>query len=84
MSDNVPFEIQEEIIKRLPVKSLIRFRSVSKSWKSLIDSSNFITHYRSQHQHLLLYNYQSVVYPKCLSIVDDNTSPVPPHSSSVR
>ncbi|KAJ0818201.1 putative F-box domain-containing protein [Helianthus annuus] len=52
MSDNVPFEIQEEIIKRLPVKSLIRFRSVSKSWKSLIDSSNFITHYR-----LLLWAY---------------------------
>ncbi|KAJ0828768.1 putative F-box domain-containing protein [Helianthus annuus] len=50
MSDNVPFEIQEEIIKRLPVKSLIRFRSVSKSWKSLIDSSNFITHYRNRVQ----------------------------------
>ncbi|MFS7957923.1 putative F-box domain-containing protein [Helianthus anomalus] len=36
MSDNVPFEIQEELIKRLPVKSLIRFRSVSKSWKAVV------------------------------------------------
>ncbi|MFS8014188.1 putative F-box domain-containing protein [Helianthus anomalus] len=75
MSDNVPLEIQEEIIKRLPVKSLIRFRSVSKSWKSLIDSSNFIAHYRSQQQHLLLYNHQYDYDPNCVSIVDDNTFP---------
>ncbi|KAJ0449807.1 putative F-box domain-containing protein [Helianthus annuus] len=72
MSDNnVPFEIQEEIIKRLPVKSLIRFRSVSKSWNSLIGSSNFITHYRSQQQHLLVSNYLS----NRVSIIDDNTFP---------
>ncbi|GKB61169.1 ribonuclease H-like domain-containing protein [Tanacetum coccineum] len=42
MSDNIPFDIQTEIIKRAPVKSVIRFRTVSKSWKSLIDSSEFI------------------------------------------
>ncbi|MFS8020210.1 putative F-box domain-containing protein [Helianthus anomalus] len=48
MSDNIPFEIQVEIIKKLRVKSLIQFRSVSKAWKSLIDSSDFITHYNTQ------------------------------------
>ncbi|GJW06937.1 putative pentatricopeptide repeat-containing protein [Tanacetum coccineum] len=32
MSDNIPFYIQLEIMKRLPVKSLIQFRSVSKQW----------------------------------------------------
>nr|GEV47983.1 hypothetical protein [Tanacetum cinerariifolium] len=43
MSDNIPFEIQMEIIKKvLAVKSLIRFRSVSKPWKSFINSSEFI------------------------------------------
>ncbi|GJT90894.1 putative F-box domain-containing protein [Tanacetum coccineum] len=37
MSDSyIPFEIQEEIMKKLPLTSLIRFRSVSKAWKSLI------------------------------------------------
>ncbi|XP_022010361.1 F-box/kelch-repeat protein At3g23880 isoform X1 [Helianthus annuus] len=75
MSNNVPFEIQEEIIKHLPVKSLIRCRSVSKSWKSLIGSSKFITLYRSQQQHLLVYNYLSVDHPNCVSIIDDNTFP---------
>ncbi|MFS8008005.1 putative F-box domain-containing protein [Helianthus anomalus] len=58
MSDNIPFELQAEIIKRvLPIKSLIRFRSVSKQWKSMIDSSEFITHHtlnHSQPQHLLV------------------------------
>ncbi|KAJ0693431.1 putative F-box domain, galactose oxidase/kelch, beta-propeller, F-box associated interaction [Helianthus annuus] len=54
MSDNIPFEIQLEIMKRLPVKSLIQFRSVSKTWKSHIGSSRFITEYSSQQQHLLV------------------------------
>ncbi|KAJ0549125.1 putative F-box domain-containing protein [Helianthus annuus] len=60
MSDDIPFELQAEIINRVhPVKSLIRFRSVSKQWKSLIDSSEFITHHtlnnnKTQPQHLLV------------------------------
>lgn len=37
MSDNVPIDIQETIIKRLSLKPLIQCRSVSKTWKSLID-----------------------------------------------
>uniref|UniRef100_A0A251U1I1 Putative F-box domain-containing protein n=1 Tax=Helianthus annuus TaxID=4232 RepID=A0A251U1I1_HELAN len=53
MSDNIPFELQSEIMKRLPAESLIRFRSVCKSWKSLIHSSDFIAGYRGQ-QHLIV------------------------------
>ncbi|MFS8015860.1 putative F-box domain-containing protein [Helianthus anomalus] len=53
MSDHIPFEIQEEIMNMLPVKSLLRFQSVCKAWSSLIESSDFIAHYRSQQQHLL-------------------------------
>ncbi|KAJ0903599.1 putative F-box domain-containing protein [Helianthus annuus] len=92
MSDNIPFELQEEIIKRvLPVKSLLRFRSVSKQWKSLIDSSEFITHHtlnnKTQPQHLLVryitraYGHRVVSPDACLpeykyvSIVDDDSFP---------
>ncbi|KAI3688373.1 hypothetical protein L1987_82085 [Smallanthus sonchifolius] len=56
MSGNIPFEIQVEIIKRTLVKSLIRFRSVSKQWKSVIDSSEFIRDHsvnQTQPHHLL-------------------------------
>ncbi|KAK1413562.1 hypothetical protein QVD17_35337 [Tagetes erecta] len=76
MSDNLPFEIQIEIMKKLPIKSLIQFRSVSKSWRSLIDSSDFIHHYRTHMHHLLVslaglddFDRQYV------SFIDDDTFP---------
>ncbi|KAF5777464.1 putative F-box domain-containing protein [Helianthus annuus] len=79
MSDNIPFEIQSEIIKRLPVKSLIQFRTVSKPWKSLIDSSPFINKYSSQHTHTqrLLITYDDPVDSATtyVSIADDDTFP---------
>ncbi|KAJ0555264.1 putative F-box domain-containing protein [Helianthus annuus] len=82
MPANMPFEIQEEIIKRvLPVKSLVRLRSVSKEWKSLIDSSKFITHHHSRmnqaQPHHLLVSYKDKVDSevKYVSVVDDDNFP---------
>ncbi|KAK6133250.1 hypothetical protein DH2020_033011 [Rehmannia glutinosa] len=57
---NIPFELVEDILRRLPVKSLKRFRAVAKSWCFLIDSDNFIKlHLRqslitNSNRHLLL------------------------------
>ncbi|KAI7984835.1 F-box/kelch-repeat protein [Camellia lanceoleosa] len=42
MSDFLSDEIVVEILRRLPTKTLIQFRSVSKSWYSLITNPNFI------------------------------------------
>ena len=42
MSDHLPKEVLLEILRRLPVKSLIRLRSISKSQKSLITIPAFI------------------------------------------
>ncbi|KAK4798763.1 hypothetical protein SAY86_031089 [Trapa natans] len=39
----IPQDILTEILLRLPVKSLVRFRSVSGSWNSLITSQRFVT-----------------------------------------
>lgn len=41
----LPEEIITEILGRLDVKSIIRFRCVSKQWKDLINSSSFISHH---------------------------------------
>ncbi|KAL7591204.1 hypothetical protein Lser_V15G31566 [Lactuca serriola] len=85
MSEHIPFHIQEEIMKRLPVRSLVQFRSVSKTWKSLIDSSDFIAahslHCHTQPHHLLVsYEYPPidedyVLFSKCY--IDDDSFPQP-------
>nr|XP_043626628.1 putative F-box protein At4g21240 [Erigeron canadensis] len=52
MSEYIPFEIQTEIIKRLPAKSAVKFRLVSKPWNSYIGSSEFIiAHHRRNIHH---------------------------------
>ncbi|KAI3467559.1 hypothetical protein Pfo_024222 [Paulownia fortunei] len=37
----IPQEIYQEILSRLPVKSLVRFKSVCKSWNTLISDPQF-------------------------------------------
>jgi hypothetical protein len=50
----MPDELMSEILVRVPVKSLLRFRSVCKTWHSTISSRSFIgTHLQrsmSDHQ----------------------------------
>ncbi|KAJ0693591.1 putative F-box domain-containing protein [Helianthus annuus] len=77
MSDYIPLEIQLEIMNRLPVKSLLRFRSVCKSWKFLIDSSHFIAGYSGQQQLLLVSFSEYLVEDDQhhMSIVDDDSFP---------
>ncbi|KAM1154929.1 hypothetical protein EV1_025653 [Malus domestica] len=38
----LPYEIVEEILLQLPMKSLLRFRSVCKSWLALISDPKFV------------------------------------------
>lgn len=42
MSDNIPLEVQMDIISRLSVKSVAQCRSVCKNWKANIDTLHFI------------------------------------------
>ncbi|KAE8684281.1 Detected protein of unknown function [Hibiscus syriacus] len=43
MSDYFPVEVIIEILKRLPVKSLVKCRSVCKTWNSLISDPSFVS-----------------------------------------
>nr|XP_043624781.1 putative F-box protein At1g47790 [Erigeron canadensis] len=62
MLESQPFDIQAQIIKRIPdVKSVIRFRSVSKTCKSVIDSPLFVKdHSQHHHRRHLLVTYSDV------------------------
>ncbi|CAH1435493.1 unnamed protein product [Lactuca virosa] len=78
MSDELPFHIQGEIIMRLPVKSLIQFRSVSKAWKSLIDSAEFVAAQSVLHthpHHLFVWYKDPRGEVKYVSFVDDDSFP---------
>ncbi|XP_026377520.1 F-box/kelch-repeat protein At3g23880-like [Papaver somniferum] len=44
----LPEDISEEILLRLPVKSLLRFKSVGKSFYSLIRSPNFVNKHNNR------------------------------------
>ncbi|XP_076923632.1 putative F-box protein At3g16210 [Bidens hawaiensis] len=76
MSDSIPpVYIQREILNILHVKPLLRFRSVSKTWKSIIDT-HFIKHY-SGPDHLLvqardLDDNRTTIY---VAFADDHTFP---------
>ncbi|KAL3848905.1 hypothetical protein ACJIZ3_010787 [Penstemon smallii] len=46
-SNHLPFDLfSNQILPRLPVKSLVRFTSVCKTWESFIKSSKFIATHR--------------------------------------
>jgi hypothetical protein len=51
-----PNEVVINILSQLPVKSLIRFKYVSRTWSSLISSPNFIA------AHLKFYSFQHPPY----------------------
>ncbi|GKD99045.1 probable galacturonosyltransferase 7 isoform X2 [Tanacetum coccineum] len=77
MSDNIPFEIQIEIIRMVSdVKSLMQLRSVSKPWKSFIDSSEFINGFGARHTqpHSRILRYKSGLEStdKYIYLVDDD------------
>ncbi|GKC60788.1 F-box domain containing protein [Tanacetum coccineum] len=70
MSDNILFDIQIYIIKRLPVKSILRFRTISKEWKSCIDLINFQKTYgiRSSNDYCMILRYNQALPSYMLSL----------------
>ncbi|XP_019162887.1 PREDICTED: F-box/kelch-repeat protein At3g06240-like [Ipomoea nil] len=80
MSDHhhFPEELQIEILKSLPVKSLLRFTAVSKSWYFIITSPAFISAHRRHHRNgnsatnlLLLRRYDKSYNEEKYSVLND-------------
>ncbi|XP_056693952.1 F-box/kelch-repeat protein At3g23880-like [Spinacia oleracea] len=74
----LPLELTLEILVRLPTKSLVRFKLVSKSWYSVISNPNFIKFHtlNSNKPFLTLLYDSSYRLRKCLSLGkrDDNVN----------
>jgi F-box interacting protein len=74
MVAELPPEILTEIFSRLPVESLLRFRSTSKSLKFLIDSYKFINlHLRNSLNRSLIHRINFEIYQ--IEIDDDFSDP---------
>ncbi|XP_054785907.1 F-box protein CPR1-like [Prosopis cineraria] len=70
--EKLPDDLKIEILLHLPVKSLLRFKSVSKSWLSLISDPSFANlHFQRSSQHTLRFPYR--IHQQIRSI-DLNTS----------
>ncbi|CAA7048457.1 unnamed protein product [Microthlaspi erraticum] len=51
--ENLPWELTEEILSRVPPISLVRFRAVSKQWDALFDDKTFINNHKSTFRFIL-------------------------------
>ncbi|RID67079.1 hypothetical protein BRARA_D02183 [Brassica rapa] len=66
----IPDDLIEEILHRLPVKSLVRLKSVSKEWKSLMESG----YLAEKHLRLLEKKYYGIVEEEMKITVHKSTS----------
>ncbi|KAI9126363.1 hypothetical protein K1719_002784 [Acacia pycnantha] len=75
---DLPEEIVEEISLRLPVKSLLRFKSVAKSWYERIANPSFISKQfdwsesvSENHHQQLIFRLHNLTFKPCLSLISD-------------
>ncbi|KAL3813346.1 hypothetical protein ACJIZ3_014614 [Penstemon smallii] len=73
-SSTLSEDVMTEILLRLPVKSLLRFKCVSKHWYKLIKSPRFIDHHfnhDSNKSSLLIYHYRRQLHRRIFSLCED-------------
>ncbi|KAI8538077.1 hypothetical protein RHMOL_Rhmol09G0073500 [Rhododendron molle] len=73
---NIPEEIVIEILRRLPIQSLLRFRCVSKLWRSTISHPKFTLSSSSSQSHLFIANRPNT--PDFYSLNFQDTWPIDP------
>ena len=78
MSDYIPLDVQMDVVNRLPVKTILSLRRVSKVWKTNIDSQAFITGYgaRSSDDYFFTMTFDQG-YKGVMCAVDSNLTITP-------
>ncbi|XAR55819.1 hypothetical protein NMG60_11036028 [Bertholletia excelsa] len=75
---DLPMNIMSEIISRLPVRSLLRFKLVCKTWYALITDSHFISKhlhdYNSYKHQIIFKSLTTSILTDCISLYNDETS----------
>ncbi|CAH8254341.1 unnamed protein product [Arabidopsis lyrata] len=51
--EKLPWDLEEEILSRVPPTSLVRFKTVCKRWNSLFDNNAFINNHKMTFQFIL-------------------------------
>ncbi|CAA0286198.1 putative F-box only protein 11 [Arabidopsis thaliana] len=62
VSVNLPWELVEEILCRVPPQSLVKFRTVCKQWNSLFDDNKFVNDHFVQSQPQFIFRTESKIY----------------------
>ncbi|CAN7112181.1 unnamed protein product [Brassica rapa subsp. narinosa] len=76
---SLPWELEEEILSRLPPQSLVRFRAVSKRWNSLLNNKSFINKHLSLSRPHFIFLTKSKIYS--IDIIDQRVTLRELHSS---
>ncbi|KAL0837329.1 hypothetical protein Bca101_089219 [Brassica carinata] len=69
---SLPWELEEEILSRLPPQSLVRFRTLSKRWDSLFNDKSFINNHLSLSRPQFIFLTKSKIYS--IDIIDQRVT----------
>ncbi|CAI9775828.1 unnamed protein product [Fraxinus pennsylvanica] len=72
----LPQEMVREILLRLPVKTLLKFRSVCRSWLSLISSSEFMKTHLKISSYNSIYSHNKLILGRSSNSLDLYTFPL--------
>ncbi|KAK7257927.1 hypothetical protein RIF29_32259 [Crotalaria pallida] len=92
---SLPAEMVGDILERLPVKSLMRFKSVDPSWDSLIKTNSFISKHSqrqiqmqkevwgSNEERFMMYYIDKMSSKHCITLLSCYEPPTPFHIENV-
>ncbi|CAA7018195.1 unnamed protein product [Microthlaspi erraticum] len=70
--EKLPWELEVEILSRVPPLSLVRFRTVCKRWQTLFNDKMFINNHLAHSRPQFILCTKSQIYSACIHDLDGN------------